>query len=58
VAARLDNLEAALGNARASLIADYARWTCALDDLESAWSLVAWPAEADEPLETAARLAA
>jgi hypothetical protein len=58
LAARLDDLEAALGNARAALVDDYARWTRALDDLENAWSVAAWRAEAEAPVETVARLAA
>ena len=58
LAARLDDLEAAAGTARAALVEDYARWMRALDDLERAWSVAAWRAEAEEPLETVARLAA
>ena len=55
---RLDELETTLGNVRASLIEDYARWTRALDDLENVWVLAAWRSEAEEPVESAVRLAA
>ena len=55
---RLDELETTLGNVRASLIQDYARWARALDDLENVWALAAWRSEAEEPVESVARLAA
>jgi hypothetical protein len=58
LAARLDELETTLGNVRASLIEDYARWACALDDLENVWALAAWRSEAEGPAESAVRLAA
>ena len=58
LAVRLDGLEAVVGNARAALVEDYARWMRALDDLENAWSVAAWRAETEAPAETVARLAA
>jgi hypothetical protein len=58
VAARLDDLEVMVGNARAALVEDYTRWARALDDLENAWSVAAWRADAETPVAAAARLAA
>jgi hypothetical protein len=51
-------VEAILAGARASLIEDYARWARGLDDLENVWALAAWRSAAEEPVESAARLAA
>jgi hypothetical protein len=56
--ARLDQLEATLAGARASLVEDYARWARALDDLENVWALAAWRSAAEEPVESVSRLAA
>jgi hypothetical protein len=55
---RHDEVEAILTGARASLIEDYARWARALDDLENVWALAAWRSAAEEPVESASRLAA
>jgi hypothetical protein len=49
--ARLDQLDATLAAARASLVEDYARWTGALDDLENVWALAAWRSAVEEPVE-------
>lgn len=56
--ARLDQVEATLADAHASLREDYGRWACALDDLENMWALAAWRSAAEQPAETAPRLAA
>ena len=58
LAARVDDLETVVGNARAALVEDYARWMRALDDLENAWSVAAWRVDAEAPVEAVARLAA
>lgn len=55
---RHDELEAILAGARASLIENYARWARALEDLENVWALAAWRSAAEEPVESASRLAA
>ena len=56
--ARLDEMEANLAATRASLVEAYGRWTRALDDLENVWALATWRAAAEEPAESAPRLAA
>jgi hypothetical protein len=55
---RDDEVEAILAGARASLIENYARWARGLDDLENVWALAAWRSAAEEPVESASRLAA
>jgi hypothetical protein len=55
---RHDELEAILAGAHASLIENYARWAQALDDLENVRALAAWRSAAEEPVESASRLAA
>jgi hypothetical protein len=55
---RHDELEAILAGARASLMENYARWARGLDDLENVWALAAWRSAAEEPVESASRLAA
>ena len=49
--ARLDEMEARLGDARASLVDDYARWARALDDLENLWALAVWRGAAEDPVD-------
>jgi hypothetical protein len=56
--ARLDEMEANLGDTRASLVEAYGRWTRALDDLENVWALAVWRSANEEPAERAQRLAA
>lgn len=46
--ARLEQLDAELAAAQASLGDAYGRWRRALDDLESLWAVAAWRA-LDEP---------
>lgn len=58
---RLDEADAQLAAARASLLEGYGRWCRALDDVENLWALAAWrrsaaPEEAAE--EATAALAA
>jgi hypothetical protein len=56
---RHDEVEAILSGARASLIEeDYARWARVLDNLENVCALAAWRSAAEEPVESASRLAA
>ena len=55
---RDDAVEAILAGARASLIEDDARWARVLDDLENVCALAAWRSAAEEPVESASRLAA
>jgi hypothetical protein len=55
---RDDEVEAILAGARASLIEDDARWARVLDDLENVCALAAWRSAAEEPVESASRLAA
>ena len=55
---RHDELDARLAGARASLIESYACWARALEDLENVWALAAWRSTAEEPVESASRLAA
>jgi hypothetical protein len=58
--ARLDEADAQLAAARASLLDDYGRWRRALEDMENLWALAAWrrSAVAEETGEQAAALAA
>ena len=57
---RLDEADAQLAAARASLLEGYGRWRRALEDVENLWALAAWrrSAAAEEPTEQAAALAA
>jgi hypothetical protein len=57
---RLDEADAQLAAARASLLEGYGRWCRALEDVENLWALAAWrrSAAAEEPGEQAAALAA
>jgi hypothetical protein len=57
---RLDEADAQLAAARASLLDGYGRWRRALEDVENLWALAAWrrSAAAEEPSEQAAALAA
>ena len=57
--ARLDEADAQLAAARASLLEDYGRWRRALEDVENLWALAAWrSAAAEEAGEQTAALAA
>ena len=58
--ARLDEADAQLAAARASLLDDYGRWRRALEDMENLWALAAWrrSATSEEASEQAAALAA
>jgi len=58
--ARLDDADAQLAAARASLLDDYGRWRRALEDMENLWALAAWRRSAapEETSEQAAALAA
>jgi len=58
--ARLDEADAQLAAARASLLDGYGRWRRALEDLENLWALAAWrrSAASEEASEQAAALAA
>ena len=58
--ARLDEADAQLAAARASLLDDYGRWRRALEDMENLWALAAWrrSAASEEASEQAAALAA
>ena len=56
---RLDEAEAQLAQARASLMDGYGRWRRALEDVENLWALAAWRSTvAEEASEHAAPLAA
>ena len=56
---RLDEAEARLGDVRAALLADYARWRRALEDIENLWALASWRSAAvQEPVEQTTTLAA
>ena len=57
---RLDEADAQLASARASLLEDYGRWRRALEDVENLWALAAWrrSAAAEETGEQSAPLAA
>lgn len=55
----LDDAEAQLAQARASLMEGYGRWRRALEDLEDLWALAAWRSSAaEETSEHSAPLAA
>jgi len=58
--ARLDEADAQLAAARASLLDGYGRWRRALEDMENLWALAAWRRSAapEESAEQAAALAA
>lgn len=58
--ARLDEADAQLAAARASLLDDYGRWRRALEDVENLWALAVWRRSAapEETSEQAAALAA
>jgi hypothetical protein len=58
--ARLDEADAQLADARASLLEGYGRWRRALEDMENLWALAAWRRSAapEEAGEQAAALAA
>jgi hypothetical protein len=58
--ARLDEADAQLASARASLLEGYGRWQRALEDMENLWALAAWRRSAapEEAAEQAAALAA
>jgi hypothetical protein len=45
---RLEDVEAQLAQARASLMDGYGRWRRTLDDLENLWALAAWRSTAAE----------
>jgi hypothetical protein len=57
---RLDEADAQLAAARASLLEGYGRWQRALEDVENLWALAAWrrSAASEEATEQAAALAA
>jgi predicted S18 family serine protease len=56
---RLDEAEAQLAQARASLVEGYGRWRRALEDVENLWALAAWRSTAaEEASEHPAPLAA
>ena len=57
---RLDEADAQLAAARASLLEGYGRWRRALEDTENLWALAAWQRSAtpEEASEQAAVLAA
>jgi hypothetical protein len=56
---RLDEADAQLASARASLLEEYGRWCRALEDVENLWALAAWRrSAAEETGEQSAPLAA
>jgi hypothetical protein len=55
---RLDEVDTRLAEARTSLLADYARWQRALEDVENLWALASWRSAAQEPVEEGSMLAA
>jgi hypothetical protein len=57
---RLDEADAQLAVARATLLEDYGRWRHALEDVENLWALAAWRRSAapEEAGEQATALAA
>jgi hypothetical protein len=57
---RLDEADAQLAAARASLLEGYGRWQRALEDVENLWALAAWrrSGASEEATEQAAALAA
>jgi len=57
--ARLEEADAQLAAARASVIEGYGRWQRALEDVENLWALAAWhSAAAEQPGEQATPIAA
>ena len=59
VRTRLDEAEAQLAQARASLMEGYGRWRRALEDVENLWAVAAWRSTAaEEASEHPAPLAA
>jgi hypothetical protein len=58
--ARLEEADAQLAAARATLLDGYGRWQRALEDMENLWALAAWrrSASPEEAPEQAAALAA
>lgn len=48
VRTRLDDAEAQMAQARASLMEGYGRWRRALEDVENLWALAAWRSTAAE----------
>ncbi len=59
LAARLGEADGRVAEMRAALLADYARWRRALDDLENLWALASWRSvAAQESPEQASVLAA
>jgi hypothetical protein len=58
--ARLDEADAQLAAARATLLEGYGRWQRALEDMENLWALAAWRRSAapEESSEEASALAA
>ncbi len=59
LAARLGEADVRVAEIRAALLADYARWRRALDNLENLWALASWRSAAvQETPEQAAVLAA
>jgi hypothetical protein len=59
VRVRLDEAEAQMAQARASLMEGYGRWRRALEDAENLWALAAWRSTAaEEPSEHPESLAA
>jgi hypothetical protein len=58
--ARLDDADAQLAAARATLLEGYGRWQRALEDMENLWALAAWRRSAapEEASEQTAALAA
>lgn len=56
---RLDDADARVAAARATLLEDYGRWQRALEDVENLWALAAWQSTAaEESAEHAPSLAA
>lgn len=55
---RLDETEAQMGAARASLLEGYGRWRRTLEDVENLWALAAWKSAGEEPSEQPPSIAA
>jgi len=61
---RLDEVEAQMAAARASLLESYGRWRRSLEDVENLWALAAWKtpgvegSAGEEPAQPASSLAA
>lgn len=55
---RLDDVDAQLAGARATMLEAYGRWRRSLEELENLWALAAWRSAAEEPAEQASALAA